>query len=70
MLTIGAHMSIAEGIAKAAQNAVKMEANTMQIFSRNPRGSGFRSYSEKETAFKRQGKKIILDRFWPMLHIQ
>lgn len=42
-------MSIAEGIAKAAQNVVNMEANTMQIFSRNPRGSGFRSYSKKET---------------------
>ncbi len=43
MLTIGSHMSIAEGIAKAAENAGKMGANTMQIFSRNPRGSGYRN---------------------------
>lgn len=48
MLTIGSHMSIADGIARAAQNTVKMEANTMQIFSRNPRGSGYRIYSEAE----------------------
>lgn len=41
-------MSIAEGIAKTAQNVVKMEANTMQIFSRNPRGSGYKTYSDTE----------------------
>ena len=39
MLTIGAHMSIAKGLARTAENVVAMEANTMQIFSRNPRGS-------------------------------
>ena len=41
-------MSIADGIARAAENVVKMEANTMQIFSRNPRGSTYRTYSAKE----------------------
>ena len=41
-------MSIADGIAKAATNVVKMEANTMQIFSRNPRGSGYKNYSSDE----------------------
>lgn len=53
MLTMGTHMSIADGIAKTAENVVKMEANTMQIFSRNPRGSGYRNYSQEET-----------ERFW------
>lgn len=48
MLVIGTHMSIAGGIAKTAENVVKMEANTMQIFSRNPRGSNFKIPSEKE----------------------
>lgn len=48
MLTIGCHMSIADGIAKTAENVVKIEANTMQIFSRNPRGSSYRNYSEDE----------------------
>ncbi len=50
---MGTHMSIADGIAKTAENVVKMEANTMQIFSRNPRGSGYRNYSREET-----------ERFW------
>lgn len=48
MLIIGTHMSIAGGIAKTAENVVKMEANTMQIFSRNPRGSNFKIPSERE----------------------
>lgn len=48
MLTIGAHMSIAAGLVKAAGNVVKMQADTMQIFSRNPRGSNYKEYSERE----------------------
>lgn len=50
MLTIGAHMSIAGGLVRAAEDVVKMKANTMQIFSRNPRGSSFKDYSEDEIA--------------------
>ncbi len=50
MLTIGAHMSVAKGLDKAAEDVVKMEANTMQFFSRNPRGSSFKVYSDKELA--------------------
>lgn len=41
-------MSIAGGLAKTAKNVVNMEANTMQIFSRNPRGSNFKIPTEKE----------------------
>ena len=48
MLVLGTHMSIAGGLNKTAQNVVKMHANTMQIFSRNPRGSNFKNPSEKE----------------------
>lgn len=48
MLTIGTHMSIAGGIAKTAENVVAMEANTMQIFSRNPRGSNYKDYEQEE----------------------
>ena len=48
MLTIGTHMSIAGGIAQTAENVVKMGADTMQIFSRNPRGSGYRIYEKAE----------------------
>lgn len=52
-MIIGTHMSVADGIARTAENVVWMEANTMQIFSRNPRGSGYRNYSREET-----------ERFW------
>lgn len=48
MLVLGAHMSVAKGLDKTAENVVKMNANTMQIFSRNPRGSSFKIYGEKE----------------------
>lgn len=48
MLIIGAHMSIAGGLVKTARNVVNMQANTMQIFSRNPRGSRYKEYDEKE----------------------
>ena len=48
MLTIGTHMSIAKGLAKTAENVVWMGANTMQIFSRNPRGSNYKVYSKQE----------------------
>ena len=65
MLTIGTHMSIADGIVKTAENVVKMNANTMQIFSRNPRGSGYRTYSREETEeFQRIGRE---NRFGPLL---
>ena len=47
-MVIGAHMSIAKGIEQAAKDVVKMKANTMQIFSRNPRGSSFKTYTGNE----------------------
>lgn len=50
MLIIGAHMSVAKGLEKAALDTVKIGANTMQFFSRNPRGSNFKIYTEKEIA--------------------
>lgn len=48
-MTIGTHMSIAKGLAETARNVVWMEANTMQIFSRNPRGSNYKIYTKQET---------------------
>lgn len=41
-------MSVAKGLDKAAADCVKIGANTMQFFSRNPRGSSFKVYGEKE----------------------
>lgn len=47
-MIIGAHMSVAKGLDNAAKDTVKIGANTMQFFSRNPRGSNFKKYSAKE----------------------
>ena len=41
-------MSIAKGIVKTAENVVKMNADTMQIFSRNPRGSNYKDPTVRE----------------------
>lgn len=48
MLIIGPHMSIAKGFAKTAENVLKMDANTFQFFSRNPRGSNYKSLIQKD----------------------
>lgn len=57
-MIIGSHMSIAGGIAKAAENTARMNANTMQIFSRNPRGSTYKTYSQEEVGeFQRLRKE-------------
>lgn len=49
-MIIGTHMSIVGGLEKTAKAVVAMEANTMQIFSRNPRGSNFKDPTDKEMA--------------------
>ena len=48
MLIIGPHISIAKGYTKAAKDIMNMGANTFQFFSRNPRGSTFRTYDKKD----------------------
>ncbi|MBQ8559236.1 MAG: deoxyribonuclease IV [Tyzzerella sp.] len=65
MLIIGAHMSVAKGLDKAAQDTVNINANTMQFFSRNPRGSSFKIYSEKEIAKFQELRKEY--QFGPLL---
>lgn len=47
MLIIGPHISIAKGFVKAITDVIEMGGNTFQFFSRNPRGSNFKLYSEK-----------------------
>lgn len=48
MLVIGAHMSVSKGLEKAALECLKIDANTMQFFSRNPRGSNYKIYTAEE----------------------
>lgn len=38
MLNIGCHLSISKGFYKAVQEALSIDANTFQFFTRNPRG--------------------------------
>ena len=38
MFTIGCHLSSAKGYLHMAKDAVSIDANTFQFFTRNPRG--------------------------------
>ncbi|WP_373482081.1 deoxyribonuclease IV [Acetobacterium sp.] len=58
MLIIGPHLSIAGGFTKAGQEAVAIEANTFQFFTRNPRGGKAKALDPKDVAGLRQ---IIAD---------
>lgn len=50
MLTIGCHMSVAKGFEKMGLTAVKTGANTLQFFTRNPRGSKAKELDQKDIA--------------------
>ncbi len=45
---LGCHLSIGRGLAVTAGNAARMKAETFQVFLRNPRGSGFRVWKDRE----------------------
>lgn len=47
-LIIGPHLSIAKGYLKASQEALDMNANTFQFFTRNPRGGSMRAFNQQE----------------------
>nr|WP_320024706.1 deoxyribonuclease IV [uncultured Acetobacterium sp.] len=65
MLIIGPHLSIAGGFKKAGEEAVKIDANTFQFFTRNPRGGKAKAIDEKDVV----GLKSIMDDkgFGPLL---
>lgn len=50
MLTIGCHMSVAKVFEKMGLTAVKIGANTLQFFTRNPRGSKAKELDQKDIA--------------------
>jgi deoxyribonuclease-4 len=54
MVSVGVHVSIAGSIAKSVERAEKIGCNTFQIFSRNPRGWGFKELDQGETAMFRE----------------
>ena len=61
-LKIGTHLSVAKGYAALARDAVKIGANTFQLFIRNPRGARAKEIKPEEIeAFQ----TICLRKRWP-----
>ncbi|NPD31686.1 deoxyribonuclease IV [Eggerthellaceae bacterium zg-997] len=54
MLTLGCHLSIAKGFAAAARDARRIDANTFQFFTRNPRGGRARELDPRDLQRFRQ----------------
>ncbi len=50
MLNIGCHLSSSKGFKHMGKEALSINANTFQFFSRNPRGSKTKAVDEKDTA--------------------
>lgn len=50
MLNIGCHLSSSKGFKHMGKEALSINANTFQFFSRNPRGSKAKAVDEKDTA--------------------
>ena len=53
-MPIGAHMTIGKGVNKALDDALSIGADTMQIFTRNPRGGKAKEISEDEARLFRK----------------
>lgn len=54
MLTLGCHLSTKEGYLFMAKEAVSIEANTFQYFTRNPRGGAVKKLDPKDIEAYRQ----------------
>lgn len=50
MLKIGCHLSASAGFAAMARDAVKIDANVFQFFTRNPRGGAAKAIQEEDVA--------------------
>ena len=48
MIRIGCHLSSSKGYQAMAKDAVKIDANTFQFFTRNPRGGNAKAIDEKD----------------------
>lgn len=48
MLTIGCHLSSSKGYAAMGREAVKIDANTFQFFTRNPRGTRAKAINQED----------------------
>ena len=58
MFKIGCHLSVADGFLAMAKDAIAINANTFQFFTRNPRGGSAKAIDEKDiTAFRELAEK-------------
>ena len=48
MIKIGCHLSVSKGFVKMAEEALSINSDTLQFFSRNPRGSKAKDIDEKD----------------------
>lgn len=65
MLTIGCHLSSAKGYEAMAKEAEKIQANTFQFFTRNPRGGNAKEIKEEDVRLmgKEPGSRELPE-FW------
>ena len=49
MLNIGCHLSTSKGFYEMGRNALKINANTFQFFTRTPRGSKAKAIDPEDT---------------------
>ena len=67
MLTIGCHLSSSKGYAAMAKEAEKINANTFQFFTRNPRGAKAKEINPEDVqAFHEKAKEICIQ--WILAH--
>ena len=50
MMNIGCHLSVSRGFAAMGEDAVRIDANTFQFFTRNPRGSKAKEIDPEDAA--------------------
>ena len=48
MLNIGCHLSVSKGFENMGKQALEIDANTFQFFTRNPRGGKAKKLNQKD----------------------
>ena len=62
MLKIGCHLSVSKGFYEMGKDALKINANTIQFFTRNPRGGKAKEIDEEDVKkFKELAKENNID---------
>ncbi len=64
-MLLGAHISISKGYYNAVKQALSIDANTLQFFSRNPRGSAAKALDMKDIS--KSSELSIEKKFGPLI---